>query len=55
MTLILNNDDVRRVLTMDACLEILEDAVGYVIHKRAKEEGIGREIPTEWLTQEFHT
>jgi len=30
-------------------------AVGYVIHKRAKEQGIGREIPTEWLTQEFHT
>jgi ornithine cyclodeaminase/alanine dehydrogenase-like protein (mu-crystallin family) len=30
-------------------------AVGYVIYKRAKEEGAGREIPTEWLTQEFHT
>ncbi len=30
-------------------------AVGYVIYKRAKEEGIGREIPTDWLTQEFHT
>ena len=26
MTLILNNDEVRRLLTMDACLEILEDA-----------------------------
>lgn len=35
MTLILNNDEVRRVLTRD--------------------EGVGREIPTEWLTQEFHT
>lgn len=30
-------------------------AVGYAIYKRAKEEGAGREIPTEWLTQEFHT
>jgi len=30
-------------------------AVGYVIYKRAKEDGVGREIPTEWLTQEFHT
>ncbi|OGQ82150.1 MAG: hypothetical protein A3F90_09915 [Deltaproteobacteria bacterium RIFCSPLOWO2_12_FULL_60_19] len=30
-------------------------AVGYVIYKRAKEAGLGREIPTEWLTQEFHT
>jgi len=26
MTLILNNDEVQRVLTMDACLEVLEDA-----------------------------
>jgi ornithine cyclodeaminase/alanine dehydrogenase-like protein (mu-crystallin family) len=30
-------------------------AVGYVIFKAAKEKGMGREIPTEWLTQEFHT
>jgi len=30
-------------------------AVGYVIYQRAKAEGVGREIPTEWLTQEFHT
>jgi len=30
-------------------------AAGYVIFKRAKEEGMGREIPTDWLTQEFHT
>jgi len=30
-------------------------AVGYVIFKGAKERGLGREIPTEWLTQEFHT
>jgi len=30
-------------------------AVGYVIYRRAKEEGVGREIPTDWLTQEFHT
>jgi len=30
-------------------------AVGYVIYKRATEERIGREIPTDWLTQEFHT
>jgi ornithine cyclodeaminase/alanine dehydrogenase-like protein (mu-crystallin family) len=30
-------------------------AVGYVIYRRAKEEGVGREMPTEWLTQEFHT
>jgi ornithine cyclodeaminase/alanine dehydrogenase-like protein (mu-crystallin family) len=30
-------------------------AVGYVIYERAKAEGLGREIPTEWLTQEFHT
>jgi ornithine cyclodeaminase/alanine dehydrogenase-like protein (mu-crystallin family) len=26
MTLILNNNDVRRVLTMKACIDILEDA-----------------------------
>jgi alanine dehydrogenase len=30
-------------------------AVGYVIFKGAKERGLGREIPTDWLTQEFHT
>lgn len=30
-------------------------AVGSVIYRRAKEEGLGREIPTDWLTQEFHT
>jgi len=26
MTLVLKNEEVQRVLTMDACLEILEDA-----------------------------
>lgn len=30
-------------------------AVGAMIYRRAKEQGVGREIPTEWLTQEFHT
>ena len=30
-------------------------AVGYVIFERAKEQGMGREIPTDWFTQEFHT
>ena len=30
-------------------------AVGYVIFERAKEKGMGREIPTDWFTQEFHT
>ena len=30
-------------------------AVGYVIFKGAKERGLGREIPTDWFTQEFHT
>jgi ornithine cyclodeaminase/alanine dehydrogenase-like protein (mu-crystallin family) len=28
-------------------------AVGYVIYKGAKEEGVGREIPTEWLMRSF--
>ena len=39
----------------NAGLGIQFAAVGYVIYKRAKEAGIGREIPTDWLTQEFHT
>lgn len=30
-------------------------AVGCVIYRRARDQGVGREIPTEWLTQDFHT
>ncbi len=26
-------------------------AVGAIIHKRAKEKGIGHELPTDWFTQ----
>ena len=29
-------------------------AVGAMIYKRAKEQGIGRDIPTEWFLQDFH-
>jgi alanine dehydrogenase len=27
-------------------------AVGSVIYKRAREEGIGHELPTDWFTQQ---
>jgi alanine dehydrogenase len=39
----------------NAGLGLQFSAVGYVIYERAKAQGVGREIPTEWLTQEFHT
>jgi ornithine cyclodeaminase/alanine dehydrogenase-like protein (mu-crystallin family) len=29
-------------------------AIGYDIYKRAKEAGLGREIPVEWFLQELH-
>ena len=29
-------------------------AAGYVVYNRAKEAGIGRELPTEWFTETVH-
>lgn len=26
-------------------------AVGALLYRKAKEQGVGREIPTEWMTQ----
>ena len=29
-------------------------AAGYLVHKRAKEAGIGNELPTDWFTETVH-
>ncbi len=76
MTLILNNDDVNSVLTMEVIMKALEEAyrelarceavcrpridvqipifaVAGKAYELAKNKGLGKEIPTEWLLQDI--
>jgi hypothetical protein len=60
MTLLLNNDDVHRVLTMKMAMGALEArqhpggavlAVAGKVYESA--QGLGHELPTEWFLQDI--
>lgn len=60
MTLILNDDDVKQVLTKQISYSERGNiqgaqffAVAGRVYELAKEKGLGREIPTEWFSQDI--
>lgn len=60
MTLILNDDDVKQVLTKQISYYERGNiqgaqffAVAGRVYELGKEKGLGREIPTEWFSQDI--
>jgi hypothetical protein len=49
--LMVDNDVVKRVLTMRECIEAQER--GALVYRHAKRQGLGRKLPTEWFLQDI--